>query len=516
MDQVGKENMHVKELEQVFNEAMYPEYTYVDPREYPYIKSAIRAKGKHVTISGPSGSGKTTVVNKILRDLDIKADEIELLNGREYKQYSSYMEMFGSIFGVDPDFDSITPYLIRKRLVIIDDFHHLADSVKEGLSADLKLWHEKKVRFVLIGISSSARDLAGNDSELGIRNDVFDFKTQDENFVRELIKKGEEHLNIAFAENFISEIAIGSKGIPSVVHAICRVACIKNRVEKTCEDPRKIDESLANIKSEVLRIFEYKYFDKIVALSKGKLQARSIHNTYFDIVSVIAKDERSEIPTEFLYRTIVGPIQDTKKRSQKSTSYYNCLNYLGDVIKDSKLDDVIMYRKGKSISIEDPTFRFYLNLLDLNDVKRKIHIRNDEYPWDVAISFAGEDRPTVIEFVRELEAKGVFPFYDFNHQAQLWGVDLQQKLAEIYANDALLMVIFISSKYPEKDWTKFEFEIGKLAGKKRPEAYILPIIIEDVPMVGLSSTLGKVFLKDHNLSYCADLIVERLNSEASS
>lgn len=68
-----------------------------------------------------------------------------------------------------------------------------------------------------------------------------------------------------------------------------------------------------------------------------------------------------------------------------------------------------------------PTFRFYLNLLDLDDVRRKIHIRNDEYPWDVAVSFAGEDRPLVLEFVRKLEEKGIFPFYDFNHQAQLWG-----------------------------------------------------------------------------------------------
>ena len=48
----------VLELEAVFNEAAFPEYTYVDPKEYPFIKSALRAKGKHVTISGASGSGK--------------------------------------------------------------------------------------------------------------------------------------------------------------------------------------------------------------------------------------------------------------------------------------------------------------------------------------------------------------------------------------------------------------------------------------------------------------------------
>ncbi|MCG2593102.1 TIR domain-containing protein [Ramlibacter sp. XY19] len=503
----------VLDLEAVFNEAAFPEHTYVDPKEYPFIKSALRAKGKHVTISGASGSGKTTVVNKILRDLGIKPTEILLINGREYKHHTNYLEMLGAIVGVDPTYDEIAPYLASQRLVIIDDFHHLSESVKDGLSEDLKLWHEKAVRFVLIGIASSARDLAGNDKELGIRNDVFDLRTQDEKFVRQLMVQGAGHLRLRFSERFIQETAAGSKGIPSVVQAICRTACIKNGIERTQAAEVEIDESLANIRQEVLRIFEHKYFDKIVALSKGKLQAKSVHNTYFDIVAAIAKDERSDIPTEYLYRTIVAPITDPKKKNQKSTSYYNCLNYLGDVIKDSKLDDVIMYRKGKSISIEDPTFRFYLNLLDLDDVRRRIHIRNDEYPWDVAVSFAGEDRPTVLNFVKGLEEKGIFPFYDFNYQAQLWGVDLQKRLADIYANDALYMVIFISSKYPEKDWTRFEFEIGKSAGSKRPEAYILPIIIEDVPMVGLANTLGKVFLKDHDIAYCVDLLTAKLTAE---
>jgi ABC-type cobalamin/Fe3+-siderophores transport system ATPase subunit len=123
-------------LEAVFNEAAFPEYTYVNPKEYPFIKSALRAKGKHVTVAGASGSGKTTVVNKILRDLEIKQTEILLINGREYKHHSSYLEMLGSIIGVDPTFEEIAPYLFSQRLVVIDDFHHLSETAKDGLSED--------------------------------------------------------------------------------------------------------------------------------------------------------------------------------------------------------------------------------------------------------------------------------------------------------------------------------------------------------------------------------------------
>ena len=63
--------MPMYQLEQVFNEASYPKITFVEPREYTYIRSAFKAEGKHITISGPSGTGKTTLVISLLKDLTI-------------------------------------------------------------------------------------------------------------------------------------------------------------------------------------------------------------------------------------------------------------------------------------------------------------------------------------------------------------------------------------------------------------------------------------------------------------
>ena len=36
------------------------------------------------------------------------------------------------------------------------------------------------------------------------------------------------------------------------------------------------------------------------------------YNTYFDIIATIAADRRSEIPIQYLYQAIVGPIADPK------------------------------------------------------------------------------------------------------------------------------------------------------------------------------------------------------------
>lgn len=499
-------------LEEVFNEATFPEVTFVPPKEFPHILSSFRAVGKHVTVSGPSGTGKTTLVSRVIRELGIQGAELLEINGRRYKDVDSILLILGQAVGTAPTFDDVTPYLQSVRFVIIDDFHHMKPSARSELAKTLKLWHEKNVRFVIIGIASSASELFGEDSELGIRNDPFEIRTQDEAFVRKLISLGESALNIKFSDVLSGEIVDASNGVPSIVQVICRTCCIEaGIVESTSGEPKPVDFQLKALRESVLRVFRAKYMDKLVGLAKGKQQARSVHNTYFDIVATVAGERGSEIPVELLYRKIVGTISDAKQRNRKATSFYNCLANLSEVIADKGLDDTILYRKGgKYISIEDPSFRFYLNLVDLEEIKARIHLRNDQYPYDVAVSFAGDVRPTVEEFVRALKKRGLEVFYDFDKQAHLWGQDLRSLLANVYANEARYMVVFLSRAYPERDWTDFELAIGKGAAEKRTEEYLLPLVLDDVEVVGIKSTIGYVDLRKVGIDAAADLLADKI------
>jgi len=54
---------------------------------------------------------------------------------------------------------------------------------------------------------------------------------------------------------------------------------------------------------------------------------------------------------------------------------------------------------------------------------------------------------------------------------------LREKLGDVYANEAEFMVIFLSEKYPEKDWPSFEFDVGKAARRMSIEE-IAKIMIE--------------------------------------
>jgi hypothetical protein len=78
------------------------------------------------------------------------------------------------------------------------------------------------------------------------------------------------------------------------------------------------------------------------------------------------------------------------------------------------------------------------------------------HKYEVALSFAGEDRAYVQMLADGLTAKDVSVFYDAFEKADLWGKNLYDHLIEIYQKSARYTVIFISQHYQAKVWTNHE------------------------------------------------------------
>jgi hypothetical protein len=78
------------------------------------------------------------------------------------------------------------------------------------------------------------------------------------------------------------------------------------------------------------------------------------------------------------------------------------------------------------------------------------------YEFDVALSFAGEDRAYAELLARMLRDCGVRVFYDEYLQSTLWGKNLYQHLQMIYKDKARYCVVFVSENYIKKNWTKHE------------------------------------------------------------
>lgn len=511
--------MPVYQLSDVFNEAQIPTLTYVPPQEAKQLRASLKTKGKHVTLVGASGSGKSTVAEKILAEVFPDTNTVHKFSGRTYTSESSILSILGEEFMEEPSETAIEPWLQAFSLVVIDDVHHLSFEARQELARMLKLWHEKGIKFLLIGIAKTSDQILGSDPELAIRNDVHTLAAQDGDFLRKVLAKGEEALNVQFDDAFETAAVGAAKGLPAIFQAMCRIACVECEVEETKADLKLVTTELPAIGRSVVRMFDPKYFLKLVGLAQGRRQARAVHDTFFEIVDALARSNKTQISKPELYRKIVGSIQDPELKKRKSTSFYRAMDSLQKTIEERGLGDILIF-ESDTLSIDDPLFRFYLDHVDFDRVRSLVKIRKDEYEYDVAVSFAGEDRPLVILLVNALEARGVEVFYDFNESARLWGKDLEIELAQIYAQEARFMVLCLSAAYPVKDWTRFELEIGQRAAAKRPSEYLLPLhLSSDIPpIVGLKDTVGYQRLAhESDVDRVAELLLSKVTRwDASS
>lgn len=112
------------------------------------------------------------------------------------------------------------------------------------------------------------------------------------------------------------------------------------------------------------------------------------------------------------------------------------------------------------------------------------------YEWDVAVSFANEDRPLVEAVVRRLQADGVRVFYDRDQTSMLWGANLVDVLHSIYRKRARYAILFISRHYVEKNWTNHERQSIQERALLQRSPYLLPVRLDDTEVPGLPTTIG--------------------------
>lgn len=405
------------QLDEVFNEAGLPEITYVAPSEARQLRASLRTRGKHVTLVGPSGSGKSTVATRILASIGFDDSKTHSFSGRTYAGATTILEVLGAEFEVGPSLDDILPWLKLYELIIIDDVHHLSVSARSELARNLKLWHEQGIRFFLIGIAKTSEEILGEDPELAIRNDTWHLDRQSDDFMFEVLDKGEAALNIKFTDASRAIAVRAAQGSPSIFQAICRIACVEADVEETFEKPITVEVDLPLIRSAVVRQYDGRYLTKIVSLARGRRQARSVHDTYYAIVDYVARSGKLQISQDELYHKIVGS-EGARQKSRVRNSFYRAMKNLPTVIEEKSLSDILIFENG-TLTIDDPVFRFYLDHLDFSRVRSQVNVRRLGYEYDVAVSFAGADRPVVKELVDELTARGLEVFYDFDEQAML-------------------------------------------------------------------------------------------------
>jgi len=143
--------------------------------------------------------------------------------------------------------------------------------------------------------------------------------------------------------------------------------------------------------------------------------------------------------------------------------------------------------------------------------KQNISIRLTDFEYDVAISFAGEDRLIAEKYANILRSKGIKVFYDKYEQSSLWGEDLYERLDDIYRKKARYCVIFISQHYARSLWTTHERKSAQARAFRDNRSYILPVKLDNTLLPGVRETIGYIDLRQTQLEKLVELTLQKLS-----
>jgi hypothetical protein len=144
------------------------------------------------------------------------------------------------------------------------------------------------------------------------------------------------------------------------------------------------------------------------------------------------------------------------------------------------------------------------------DSKDELMPINQRYDYDVALSFAGEDRIHAEALAQALFRRRVKVFYDKYEKNTLWGKDLYTHLSDLYQKKARYCVMFFSQSYVAKVWTRHELKSAQARALSENEEYILPIRLDSTEIPGILKTTAYLNWHEETPESVAEAVLEKL------
>lgn len=134
------------------------------------------------------------------------------------------------------------------------------------------------------------------------------------------------------------------------------------------------------------------------------------------------------------------------------------------------------------------------------------------HEWDVAISFAGEDRLVAKRLAGLLKDNGLRVFYDVDHQAAILGSDLLSVLEEVYSEKSRYCILLVSEHYSNSNWAWFESRHALVHAFAQRTPYVLPIRLDDSELKGLPKSIAYLDLRERSIGDVAQIIVQKVRA----
>jgi len=459
-------------VEEVFRTEGTPEFTFVRPSNFSDILVDIRTQGKPVIIEGQSGTGKTTTAKKILEECLPNAG-FQYLSARRRADMPKIVAIAeGSVPG----------------LYIIDDFHRLNDDVQAKIANLAKLAAEEfdasiYPKLVLIGINRVGSELIHLVHDIAKRCAIHRISPATEAITTELIRKGEEKLNVKFA--FPGKIYSETRGDYWLTQLVCQTACILNLVTETAGTAAIIDVSVAELRQRVIARLENAYQETVKEFCRGK-RFRSTNDPYLKLLRAISEQDSSIVDLTELANaneTVRGSINNIKEKR------------LSILIESKPICERYFYYnpETKHFAIEDPALFYYIKHLDWDSLRRICGFRvgQRDYEFEFALSFAGENRKLANLIAEQLEILDTSVFFDEFFENNYLGTAWHTQFQRVFGEQSRFVICLLDRHYMEKIWPTFERESF---GPRLAEHSVIPIFLDETPVPGMPrDTIGIIF-----------------------
>ena len=451
--------------EEVFKVSGVPEATFVEPSAYVELQVALRTSGRPVVVEGPSGIGKSTAVSRALTSREVPIDAVTL----------------SARIPGDVQYIELLPELTAFGTVIIDDFHRLRTATRSALADLMKTLadsEDPERKLIAIGINQAGYSLIHVSPDLANRLDVIRFEIESPYKIEELISKGEDALNIRLSSK--PEIIENSFGSFYIAQLLSLQTCIAGGVQEKASETRDVHASFSAVRKKVVAKQADRFGAQVKAFARGTKFRPSGRAPYFHILSWLAEadswaialpDETAKHPSE---RISVGQVVDK--------------GYLANLIKTNNIDDILHFDSETAVlSVEDPHLIFYLKSIDWPQFVRELGFTKVQFEetYDVALSFAGEDRAFAEALYEHLSDAGWAVFYDLAEKHRILANRVDKYLAPIYQSNAQFVVAVLGEQYGMKRWTIFESEQFK---SRIDAGEVIPIRSTRLPMSAFDAT----------------------------
>lgn len=474
-------------LEDVFVTEGVPEFTFVKPPNYTALLVDIRRKGKPVVVEGQSGTGKTTTVKKALAEV-FPENTPKLLTPREAKDL--------------PIIEAIN-LESGDETYVVDDFHRLDTDSKERLANLAKVIAERDNRdglpkLIIIGINNVGSDLIQLVPDIAKRMGIHRIAPGTATVIAEMIKLGSSQLNIEIANQ--EAVITDCRGDYWLTQQICKTICVSNGVDRTQENTRYIDWTPDEIKTRVVETLHHNYDPAVREFCRGR-RFRPTNDPYYKLLRAVSEQEKSSVDLNEI----------ANSRQEIKGSINNVKDHRLRVLLEQKASCARLFyydADTKNFAIEDPALFYYIQNLDWEDLRERCGFREDakDFEWDVAISFAGENR-TFAKFIDEqLRELDISVFYDRNYEDNYLGGLWSKQFLDIFVNRSRLVVAILDQHHKDKVWPTFERDCFT---PRVPEGEVIPVFLDGTIFPGIPTDLVSIhFQYGGDVSAQSDAIID--------